>query len=74
MKVSKLVVKRRKKNASLLRGGADLTLDADYIRLRYGFLWITVRAWPKRCFRITLQGAKQFLNNGSAVLYENQNN
>ncbi len=65
---------KQKRNAFWLRRGAFLTLNGDYIRLRYGFLWITVKAWPERCFRITLQGAKQFLNNGSAVLYENQNN
>lgn len=68
------ITSKQKRNAFWLRRGALLTLNGDYIRLRYGFLWITVRAWPKRCFRITLQGAKQFLNNGSAVLYENQNN
>lgn len=65
---------KQKRNAFWLRRGASLTLNGDYIHLRYGFLWITVKARPGWCFRITLQGAKQFLNNGSAVLYENQNN
>ncbi|EMP02254.1 hypothetical protein LEP1GSC171_0243 [Leptospira santarosai str. HAI1380] len=68
MKVSKLAVKRRKKNASLLRGGADLTLDADYIRLRGGFLWVASWAWPDRRFPITLHGAKQFLRDGREIL------
>ncbi|MDI7209080.1 hypothetical protein [Leptospira santarosai] len=68
MKVSKLAVKRRKKNASLLRRGTDLTLNEDYIHLRAGSLWVASWAWPTRCFPITLQGAKQFLRDGREVL------
>ncbi|AVV52190.1 Uncharacterized protein XB17_03629 [Leptospira santarosai] len=59
---------KQKRNAFWLRRGALLTLNGDYIRLRYGFLWITVKARPEWCFRITLQGAKQFLRDGRRVL------
>ncbi|EMO41660.1 hypothetical protein LEP1GSC186_2063 [Leptospira noguchii serovar Autumnalis str. ZUN142] len=67
MKAENISLKKRKKNATLLRKGTDLTLNEDYIHLRDGSLWVASWAWPNLCFPITLQGAKQFLKNGKAI-------